>query len=429
MSTPWDKRLNHLNELIETVLDLIAQYETKELLTNDPRERLSCQQNIKSLKSRLDQINAEFQDLEKQLRSGRMAPEMPPLAAPNGPFQVPQLPVQGVFGREEELIEIPSLLALDDPAEKDIQPLSLIGMGGVGKTTLARAIGRREGIRERFPDGVLWAELGPEPNVRLLLNDWGKSLGVDLLPERDEAACHSRLIDVLLRKRVFLIIDDVWDPNAGGYFQVGGPYCRTLLTTREPWIAYVLATRPRTMRVNVLSLQASLDLLRSLAPEVVTAEEAVARQLCERLERLPLALNLAGRLLAIEADDPTQMRIVLGELIERREARLGLLQVGGRKGLDEDNPVSIEAILGMSVERLNTLDQDRFAMLSVFGGEPLTWEINAAASVWECSVEETRNTISHFINRGLVEARPNGRYWMHALLADYAAKMLEERGL
>ena len=116
------------------------------------------------------------------------------------------------------------------------------------------------------------------------------------------------------------------------------------------------------------------------------------------------------------------------ELIERREARLQLLQVEGRLGLTEEEPVSLQAILGMSVERLGPTDQERFAMLSVFGGEPLTWDIHAAAHIWECSVEKAERTIAHFIQRGLVERR-NERYWMHALLADYAEEMREKIGL
>ena len=189
-----------------------------------------------------------------------------------------------------------------------------------------------------------------------------------------------------------------------------------------------MATRERTLRVDVLKPEAALKLLYKLAPEIATVDKSIVIKLCERLEFLPLALALAGRMLANEADVPQRMQRLLAELIERREARLQLLQVEGRHGLDEENPVSLQAILGMSVDRLNKLDQKRFAMLSVFGGEPLTWEINAVSAIWESSLEESEATISKLIHRGLVE--PHGvRYWMHALLADYAAEMMENMGL
>jgi hypothetical protein len=78
----------------------------------------------------------------------------------------------------------------------------------------------------------------------------------------------------------------------------------------------------------------------------------------------------------------------------------------------------------MSIARLHPVDQERFAMLAVFGAEPLVWEVEAAAHVWECSLEEAEETVSRFIQRGLVMRRED-QYWTHALLADYAAEMLE----
>jgi hypothetical protein len=122
------------------------------------------------------------------------------------------------------------------------------------------------------------------------------------------------------------------------------------------------------------------------------------------------------------------MQRLMDELLERRETRLRLLQSDGRAGLTEEAPVTLQAILGMSVERLNKTEQERFAMLSAFGGEPLTWEINAAAHVWQCSLDEAEATTTRFIQRGLVERRA-GRYWLHALLADYAEEMREGLGL
>lgn len=344
------------------------------------------------------------------------------------PFMTPPLPPQGILGRDDVLTHVFDLLALADEQARDVPPVALRGMGGIGKTTLAIALGRMEIIPQLFPDGVLWTALGPNPTIRILLDAWGRALGIDLLPERDESACRDRLRAILHHRRALLIIDDVWEVAHGSYLLVAGPHCRTLLTTREAPAAYTLSTRARTITVDVLKPESALALLHRLAPEAVVAEEKSAMRLCERLEFLPLALTLAGRLLASEADVPARMQRLVSELIERREARLQLLQAEGRLGLIEEQPVSLQAILGLSVARLSQADQERFAMLAVFGGEPLTWEINAAAYVWECPVEDAEATVSRFIQRGLVERRGD-RYWVHALLADYAAEMMEKMGL
>lgn len=117
------------------------------------------------------------------------------------------------------------------------------------------------------------------------------------------------------------------------------------------------------------------------------------------------------------------MQRLLGELIECGETRLHLQQSEGRLGLAPEQPASLHAILGMSMTRLSTLDQERFALLSVFGAEPLTWELAAAAHVWACTLADAETTIAHFIQRGLVTRRGEC-YWMHALLADYAMAMM-----
>jgi hypothetical protein len=78
---------------------------------------------------------------------------------------------------------------------------------------------------------------------------------------------------------------------------------------------------------------------------------------------------------------------------------------------------------------LSPVDKERFAMTAIFGGEPLTWQLEMATHVWDCSAAEAEGTVARFIRRGLVTAQANGRYWTHALLADYAQTLMDEMGL
>jgi hypothetical protein len=359
---------------------------------------------------------------ESSLTMGSAAGFMPP------PNMAPPVPPQGVHGRDKALTDIFDLLQLGDDQAREVAPVALRGMGGIGKTTLAVALSRLDLMPQRFPDGVLWVSVGPMPTLSVLLDTWGRALNIDLLPERDVMARRDRLRAALYHRQMLIVVDDVWEVTHGDAFTVCGPKSRLLYTTREGPVAYTLTTRERTIAVDVLAPEAALNLLATLAPEAVQSDLANARRLCERLEYLPLALTLAGRLLANEADVPSRMSRLLGELIEKRSTRLRLLQAEGRPGIDLDQPVTLQAILGMSVERLDPVDRERFAMASLFGGDPLTWDMEAATAVWACPPEEAEQTMARLIQRGLVERRIR-RYWMHALLADYAAEMMEQMGL
>ena len=232
----------------------------------------------------------------------------------------PPPPPQGILGRDDDLARVFDLLQLGDTEADDVPPVAFRGLGGIGKTTLAAAFGRLSGMPERFPDGVLWTALGPQPTLRILLDDWGRFVGRGPVARNDENACTRPPASPLLyRKRALVIVDDVWEALHGSHFMVAGPHCHTLITTHKTQVAYALATRDRTFRVDVLKPQGRAGV--TTTPGARGGDDRSARpreRLCERLEYLPLALALAGRLLAVEADVPSRMARLLGELIEQR---------------------------------------------------------------------------------------------------------------
>lgn len=425
----------HLEEVFtQIIVNVITTYRVTVLfsISNDDALRLVLQETVKieSILQDLAAISTTQDDVKDQLQQvSKLLQQLNIDNRTNFPFMVPLLPVQGVLGRDDILSTILSLLEPENDDATNVSAVALQGMGGIGKTTLAIALGRATDVPRFFPDGVLWTSLGPNPTIRHQLEGWGQALGVNMQAERNEDACYNRLLNTLHNRRVLLIIDDVWDIHHGKYFTLGGSQSRTLLTTRELPIANHFATPNRVLIVDMLKPEPALALLNNLVPKVVASDKNNAIRLCESLEFHPLALTLAGRFLANEANVTSRMRRLLDELIERRESRLSLLQEEGRLGIDEDNPVSLQAILGMSVDRLDKIDKERFAMLSEFGAEPLTWEVDAVASVWECSLEDAEITVSQFVKRGLVTVHSSSEYWMHALLADYAAEMSKEMQL
>jgi NB-ARC domain len=383
----------------------------------------------------LDRDLAEFESwlTQSPARSARDSRRQPDVAAVQrlgnaAPVRIPPLPAQTIQGRHEFVEDLVRQLRLSASDHLDSRPLALWGMPGIGKTTVLNALAHKSEIQDWFSGGIVWVSVGPRPSVRRLLTEIGSEFGVDLLPATDDAACVDRLRSALHRRRALLLIDDLWDAAHGRQFLLTGPQGRTILTTRESLVAYPLVTRARSLRVQELDPKAALAILHDHAPEAVERECKLAEHLCQKLGYLPLAINLAGRLIAQEADVPGRVRTIINELIKHRSARLHLTQDEQRPGLDPKKPRTVQAIIGMSVERLQRRDQDRFAVLSVFGAEPLWWPIDHAATVWHCSVREAELTTSRLIQRGLVELRDD-RYWMHALIADYAGELARSRGL
>ncbi|MEP7198940.1 MAG: BTAD domain-containing putative transcriptional regulator, partial [Chloroflexota bacterium] len=118
------------------------------------------------------------------------------------PFQAPPRHTRFV-GRERELAE---LRAEFTQAAANI--VGLIGMGGIGKTTLATQLAHA--LRAQFPDGVLWAHVATSEPMAIL-DSWARAFQCDYsgLPDLDSRAAAMR--SLLADKHALLILDDVWD--------------------------------------------------------------------------------------------------------------------------------------------------------------------------------------------------------------------------
>lgn len=142
---------------------------------------------------------------------------------------LPPLPAL-VLGQSEALRAIKARLRPDGatPDRPPGQRLTVVrGWPGVGKSTLAACLAHDEELAARFPDGVLWAALGPHPAVRGELAAWGRALALDGLARLAEVAAISRhLARHLADRRMLLIVDDVWEERDAIPFMVGGGAAR-----------------------------------------------------------------------------------------------------------------------------------------------------------------------------------------------------------
>lgn len=326
----------------------------------------------------------------------------------------------------------PALLVGRDQALQEIRervlgsnPLTVIqGWPGVGKSTIVAALAHDPVIDKQFPDGVLWVSLGESPSLMTELGIWGDALGLKHLKgDSTLEGMMSQIKTQLKNSRMLLIVDDVWQVEHLTPFNVGGQNCRLVVTTRLNEIAQALApTALDIYRLSVLTEVSALELLRRLTPESVSQYPNESRQLVNDLEGLPLAIQVAGRLLNSES----RLGWGVGELIKELGDGAKLLQAQAPSDMvkmGQDTSSTIAALLKRSTDVLNEEDRYRFALLGLFVPKPATFDLEAIATAWE--EKDPRPTIRTLVNRGLLDPLSGGRFQMHALLVVHARSLLE----
>lgn len=343
------------------------------------------------------------------LESTGLAPALPPI----------------FVGREHDLQELKTRLGITNRKEKqNIQVLTAIrGWPGVGKTTTAAALAYEPEVIQKYPDGILWTSLGPKPDVLANLIAWGKALGLnDLHHARNIPQVKASLAAYLRNKRMLLIIDDVWDAADAAPFELGGYDCAILATTRMPAIASKIAVSPEQIYLlQVLSDADALELMRKLAPEIVDKHQEGIETLIKSLEGLPLALQVAGRLLQTEYSAGFSVEELIGEISAGKRLLNEKVPIGQQNLTNATTP-SIAALLYKSIDHLDGKTQGYYAQLGVVAPSPAKFDLNYLSEIWK--VANPKPIVKCLVDRGLLEYLPQSKlYQMHSLLVMLASSL------
>ncbi|WP_265943264.1 NB-ARC domain-containing protein [Dechloromonas sp. A34] len=204
--------------------------------------------------------------------------------------------------------------AVLDGLQHGRREFAFVYLAGVGKTAVAAELIQNGEINQRFPDGVLWAHLGADPDVRRQLRKWATALGFTD-EQLEKAASLEELSDLIVQaidqRRLLLVVDDVWSTEAGEYFKLGGEGCAYVVTTRFPKVAReLMPTVGQVITVPTLDDTDGLALLAEFAPNSVGLAPDLLRQLVGRVGGLPIALVLIGNMLKAEGDNEHAVRSV-----------------------------------------------------------------------------------------------------------------------
>ena len=305
--------------------------------------------------------------------------------------------------------EMDGLLGVADQAsDRSPTVITIDGMAGVGKTTLAVHAAHR--MAERFPDGQLFVDLlgytpGREPvdpgeALSMLLTALG--LAGDQIPIEVVARSAAWRVQAAGR-RLLVLLDNVANtaqlrpllPGAGG--------CLVLVTSRSR-----LGVDGAVSLSVVLPTDAdALGMVgRLLGDDRLAGEPAEVGELIDVCGRLPLAMRIAATRLN---NRPHWTVGYLVTRLRREERRLGELALDDR---------SVEAAVGLSYRDLNREQQRMFRLLGQHPGAD--FDSYAAAALAGESREDAENALEGLLDARLLVQRQVGRYTFHDLLRSYA---------
>ncbi|KAL1551736.1 putative late blight resistance protein R1A-10 isoform X1 [Salvia divinorum] len=184
-----------------------------------------------------------------------------------------------------------------------IQIIPVVGMGGVGKTTLARIIYQDQLIKDHF-DICAWATISQEYNIREIFVEVLRQVNISEVGQESEDELGERLYKHLFGRKYLIIMDDMWDIDAWDrakkYFPDNKNGSRVVVTTRLSNLASELPGSS-SLEMELLDEAASRDLLsktvfgeKGCPLELVMIGKKIARS----CKGLPLSIVVVGGLLA-----------------------------------------------------------------------------------------------------------------------------------
>ncbi|WP_112243833.1 BTAD domain-containing putative transcriptional regulator [Kribbella monticola] len=309
-------------------------------------------------------------------------------------------PVTDLIGREQLLPELAGTL-------KTNRLVTLTGPGGVGKSRLAIEAARQ--VAGDFADGVWLVELAALERV-----DGGATVAADVV-EAVAAAVGVRdhqVMDALSNQSVLLILDNC-EHLVGPVAELVGellrkaPELRVLVTSQEP----LAVDGEHLVVVPALTAEAAAELfvLRASAAGGVVEKGSAVAAICDRLDRLPLALELAA----------TRVRSLgVAELSARLDDRFKVLESGRRDGPRRHQ--TLRAMVAWSWELLSEPEQLALRRLSVHA-DSCTLEGAAA-------VGAGAELLGRLVDRSLVTVLDGPRYRLPESIKLYAGERLREAG-
>jgi tetratricopeptide (TPR) repeat protein/transcriptional regulator with XRE-family HTH domain len=307
----------------------------------------------------------------------------------------------------------------EGPVDGQVRIITITGMAGVGKTSLALRFAHR--VADQFPDGQLYLNLhgfgpdrvvlDPTDGIRRLLS----ALGVP--PARvpvDVEAQAALYRGQLSGQRMLILLDNARDAGQVRPLLPGTSACLVLVTSRDHLTSLVATEAARPLTLGPLDdVDARLLLAGRVGADRVAAEPGPVDEIIARCDRLPLALAI------VTAHAATHPQLPLAAVAaELSDAYQRLAALAG------DPHTDLKAVFSWSYRGLAPPAARLFRLLGLHPGPDLSTA--AAASLAATGPDEVRVLLADLSRASLLTEHAPGRWAVHDLLRAYAGELARD---
>ncbi|GAV57497.1 LRR_1 domain-containing protein/NB-ARC domain-containing protein [Cephalotus follicularis] len=316
----WLGKLKDAADDAEDILDTFATEASvwklkpkanKFLPTNTPSKisfKSSVAHMIKQISARLDVIAKEKDGFHLNIKVDAERSKNHPQAG----WYVDTSTVVGREADHERMINL--LLSNEFDKEDDVSLIPIIGMGGLGKTTLAQFVFNDERVKDHF-ESRMWVSVNVDFNLERIIREmieFHSKMKYD--PNLSLSLLESRLLDFLAGKRFLLVLDDVWTCDYRTWeplqqlLKQGNKGSRILVTSRKAVVSEIMGTQS-PFPLEYLPQDQCWSLFEKIAfkdvnlPNRMREElEDIGKQIVDKCKGLPLAVKAMGGLLRGNTD-------------------------------------------------------------------------------------------------------------------------------
>ncbi|PHU21216.1 hypothetical protein BC332_06323 [Capsicum chinense] len=225
------------------------------------------------------------------------------------------VPEGEVIGRSDDKKKIVDFL-LDSKVEENVVVISIVGLGGLGKTTLAQCVYNDEMIKKNF-DKALWVCVSDVFKVKMVAEKIVESGGGEKANYLQLNAVQNDLREMLDGKKYLLVLDDVWNEDHLKWLNLknmligGAKGSKILVTTRSDMVVEVSGSVHKH-KLGVLSEEEAWTLFEKIVFECNKEHEnsnlvKIGKEIVRKCGGVPLAIRTVGSLLRLKRTEDEWM--------------------------------------------------------------------------------------------------------------------------